>query len=137
MTFDSNQELWLANNAASSDLIVIDTVTGGYQINFGVNSDNDPDFNRTINDLTTLRIYYENTNTADTDGDGIIDDTYPNDDEKAFEVFTPSRYGNEAIAFEDLWFSYGHYDFNDLAFYRAMVILNSNIGGANQFYLSC
>ena len=29
MTFDSNQEFWLANNAGSSDLIIMDTQTGG------------------------------------------------------------------------------------------------------------
>jgi hypothetical protein len=29
MTFDSKEELWLANNASSSDLIIMDTQTGG------------------------------------------------------------------------------------------------------------
>ena len=31
MTFDSNQDLWLANNGSSSDLIIIDAVTGGWE----------------------------------------------------------------------------------------------------------
>jgi hypothetical protein len=30
MTFDSKEELWLANNASSSDLIIMDTQTGGW-----------------------------------------------------------------------------------------------------------
>lgn len=33
MTFDSDQELWLANSAGSSNLMVMDTQTGGWQIN--------------------------------------------------------------------------------------------------------
>jgi LruC domain-containing protein len=30
-------------------------------------------------------------------------------------LFTPSKYGTGTIAFEDLWPSYGDYDFNDVA----------------------
>ena len=129
MTIDSNQELWLANSASSSDLIIMDTVTGGWQYVYGVNAGNNTNFNRTINDLTTLRIYPDEVDTTDTDGDGIIDsdDSYPEDAEKAFEVFTPSKYGTGSIAFEDLWPTYGDYDFNDLAFtYRAIAVLNSD-----------
>lgn len=129
MTFDSNQELWLANSASSSDLIVMDTTTGGWQYNYGVNAGNSTNFNRTINDLTTLRIYSDTVDMTDTDGDGIIDseDSYPDNADKAFEIFTPSKYGNGSIAFEDLWPTYGDYDFNDLAFtYRAIAILNAD-----------
>lgn len=129
MTFDSNEELWLANNASSSDLIIMDTTTGGWQYNYGVSAGNNTDFNRTINDLTTFRIYSDVVDVVDTDGDGIVDvdDSYPDDAEKAFEVFTPSKYGTGSIAFEDLWPTYGDYDFNDLAFtYRAIIILNSD-----------
>lgn len=129
MTFDSNQELWLANNASSSDLIIMDTTTGGWQYNYGVNAGNNTDLNRTINDLTTFRIYSDTVDTTDTDGDGILDteDSFPDDAEKAFEVFTPSKYGTGSIAFEDLWPTYGDYDFNDLAFkYRAIAVLNAD-----------
>lgn len=128
MTFDSNQELWLANNASSSDLIIMDTVTGGWEYKYGINANNNSNLNRTINDLTTFRIYSDFTDVTDTDGDGILDteDSFPNDSEKAFEIFTPSKYGTGTIAFEDLWPTYGDYDFNDLAFtYRAIAILNS------------
>lgn len=31
MTFDSNKDLWLANNGSSSDLIIIDAVTGDWE----------------------------------------------------------------------------------------------------------
>ena len=129
MTIDSNQELWLANSGSNSSLIIMDTTTGGWQYQYGVDAGNNTNFNRTINDLTTLRVYSDSVDTTDTDGDGVIDseDSYPDDSEKAFEVFTPSKYGQGTIAFEDLWPTYGDYDFNDLAFsYRAIVILNSD-----------
>jgi hypothetical protein len=101
MTIDSNQELWLANSATSSDLIIMDTTTGGWQYNYGVNANNNTNFNRTINDLATLRVYSDVIDDTDTDGDGIIDseDSFPDDAEKAFEVFTPSKYGKGSIAF--------------------------------------
>jgi LruC domain-containing protein len=41
-------------------------------------------------------------------------------------LFTPSKYGTGTIAFEDLWPSYGDYDFNDVALnYQVIVKLNS------------
>lgn len=128
MTFDSNQELWLANNASSSDLIIMDTQTGGWQYRFGISAQNNTDFGRTINDLTTFRVYNDVVIEIDTDGDGVLDrdDKYPEDANKAFELFTPSKFGTGTIAFEDLWPSQGDYDFNDMALnYQAIVILNS------------
>ncbi len=128
MTFDSNQELWLANNASSSDLIIMDTQTGGWQYVYGVSAANNTDYGRTINDLTTFRVFSETVDETDTDGDGILDkdDSFPEDPEIAFELFTPSKYGKGTIAFEDLWPSTGDYDFNDLALsYQAIVYLNS------------
>lgn len=129
MTFDSNQDLWLANNASSSDLIIMDTQTGGWQYEYGVNANNNTDFGRTINDLTTFRVFSESTNEIDSDGDGVLDrdDSYPEEANKAFEIFTPSKYGTGTIAFEDLWPSNGDYDFNDTALnYQAITVLNSN-----------
>ena len=128
MTFDSNQELWLANNASSSDLIIMDTQTGGWQYNYGVSANNNTDLGRTINDLTTFRVFTETLDDPDMDGDGILDrdDAYPDDAEKAFEMFTPSKYGWGTVAFEDLWPSNGDYDLNDLAVnYRVVAILNA------------
>ena len=129
MTFDSNKELWLADNSSSSDLIIMDTQTGGWQYNWGKNSTSNTDFNRTINDLTTFKIYNNTVVDKDSDGDGILDseDSYPDDADKAFEIFTPSKYGKGTIAFEDLWPSYGDYDFNDVALnYKAIAVLNSD-----------
>jgi len=128
MTFDSNQELWLANNASSSDLIIMDTQTGGWEYRYGVSANNNTDFGRVINDLTTFRIFQENQETVDTDGDGIPDpdDKYPNDPDKAFETFTPSKYGYGTVAFEDLWPFSGDYDFNDLAVnYKVIAVQNA------------
>jgi len=129
MTFDSNQELWLANNGSSSNLIIMDTQTGGWAYKYGPNANNGSDFGRTINDLTTFRVISDDVNDTDTDGDGIpdVDDAYPEDEEIAFEYFTPSKYGQGTIAFEDLWPTTGDYDFNDAALtYQAIAKLNSD-----------
>lgn len=129
MTFDSNGDLWLANNASSSDLIIMDTQTGGWKYIYGISAKNNTDYKRTINDLGTFRVYTTVDTIVDTDGDGIqdSDDAFPNDATVAFESFTPSKYGTGTIAFEDLWPSYGDYDFNDVALnYQAIVKINSN-----------
>ncbi len=128
MTIDSNQELWLANNSSSSSLVIMDTVTGGWQYNYGIDANNNTDFDRAINDLSTLKIVSNVVDLTDTDNDGIIDseDEFPEDDEKAFEVFTPSKYGWGTLAFEDLWPTTGDYDFNDVAIkYKAIAVLNA------------
>jgi len=129
MTFDSNQELWLANNSSSSNLIIMDTQTGGWQYQYGASANNNSDFGRTINDLTTFRVFPDTASLLDSDGDGIIDqdDAYPDDAEIAFEFFTPSKYGKGTISFEDLWPTTGDYDFNDAALtYQAIALLNSD-----------
>ena len=129
MTIDSDGYLWLADAVGDGNLIIMDTQTGGWEYTYGAQANNNTNFNRRINDLTTLRVPNENPDTTDTDGDGIVDseDSFPEDAEKAFEVFTPSKFGTGSIAFEDLWPTYGDYDFNDLSFnYRAIAILNSD-----------
>ena len=128
MTFDSNKELWLANNSNSANLIIMDTQTGGWKYNYGVSANNNTDIGRAINDLTTFRVVSQIEEDPDTDGDGIVDreDSFPNNAEKAFEMFTPSKYGWGTVAFEDLWPTNGDYDFNDLAVnYRAIAVLNA------------
>ena len=128
MTFDSNGDLWLASNGSSSNLIIMDTVTGGWEYIYGPNSDSGVDFGRTINDLTTFTFNDEEAEDPDTDGDGIPDseDEFPEDAEKAFEQFTPSKFGWGTVAFEDLWPFMGDYDFNDTAInYRFVAVLNS------------
>lgn len=128
MTFDSNDELWLASNGGSSNLIIMDTQTGGWEYIYGPNSTSDINFGRTINDLTTYTIVDEEAEDPDSDGDGITDsnDEFPDDAEKAFEQFTPSKYGWGTVAFEDLWPFLGDYDFNDTAInYRFVAIINS------------
>ncbi|PQJ14494.1 LruC domain-containing protein [Aureicoccus marinus] len=127
MTFDSNNELWLANNSSSSDLIIMDTQTGGWEYIYGPNATSGVNFERTINDLTTYTVTVE-VEDPDSDGDGVSDsqDAYPNEADKAFETFTPSKYGWGTVAFEDLWPFQGDYDFNDTAVnYRFVAILNA------------
>jgi LruC domain-containing protein len=128
MTFDSQEDLWLANNASSSDLIVMDIQTGGWKYVYGTSAKNNTDYKRTINDLTTFRVYTTVETIIDSDGDGVQDqdDASPLDPNVAFELFTPSKYGNGTIAFEDLWPSYGDYDFNDVALnYKVILKLNA------------
>lgn len=128
MTFDSNKELWLANNSDSANLIIMDTQTGGWKYNYGVSANNNTDIGRAINDLTTFRVISQIEEDPDTDGDGIVDreDSFPDNPDKAFEMFTPSKYGWGTVAFEDLWPTNGDYDFNDLAVnYRAIAVLNA------------
>ena len=52
---------------------------------------------------------------ADADGDGVadVDDEYPNDDQRAFNIYYPAG-GFGSLAYEDLWPGKGDYDFNDL-----------------------
>ncbi|TYA74616.1 LruC domain-containing protein [Seonamhaeicola marinus] len=128
MTFDSNGQLWLANKGNNSDLITMDTETGDWQYVYGVNANNNTNFDRTINDLATFKVENTVESEPDSDGDGVIDsnDAYPNDADLAFEAFTPSEFGWGTFAFEDLWPHTGDYDFNDVALkYRFKAVLNA------------
>lgn len=64
----------------------------------------------------------------DSDGDGVPDDfdDYPDDDEMAFDNFTPSENTWGTLAYEDLWPRLGDYDFNDVVIdYNINQITNS------------
>lgn len=52
----------------------------------------------------------------DSDGDGCPDDQddYPNDPARCSNDYYPNATDYTSLAFEDLWTSYGDYDFNDL-----------------------
>lgn len=66
---------------------------------------------------------------ADADGDGVADnlDAYPNDGSRAANSYYPSENQFGTLGFEDLWPSYGDYDFNDLVVdYRHQYVLNAN-----------
>ncbi len=64
----------------------------------------------------------------DADGDGVGDseDDYPNDPERAFDVYYPNETDWGTLAFEDLWPGKGDYDFNDLIYdYHFKSVLNA------------
>lgn len=84
----------------------------------------DQDFNDVVYYITANPVRAINTGnlvplkitpSTDTDGDGIPDnnDEYPNDPNKAFNNWYPSKTTFGTIAFEDLWPSKGDYDMND------------------------
>ena len=87
-------------------------------------------------DNTKITVLPEN---LDTDGDGVLDsnDDYPNDSERAFDVYYPSKEGQGTLAYEDNWPTEGDYDLNDLVVkYRYKEIRNSlgRIKGLNVVY---
>lgn len=84
----------------------------------------DQDFNDVVYYITATPVTSVNTGnlnplkitpTTDTDGDGVPDiyDEYPNDPNKAFNNWYPSKTGFGTIAYEDLWPAKGDYDMND------------------------
>jgi len=81
-------------------------------------------YNGTINGCTWIQFI----NAWDSDGDGVtdLDDDYPLDDTRAFDNYTPLL-GAGTLAFEDLWPSWGDYDFNDLILdYRFKTVTNAS-----------
>ncbi len=65
----------------------------------------------------------------DDDNDGVSNgnDSNPNNSEEAFEMYYPSKTGYATVVFEDLWPSFGDYDFNDVSLrYRAKVVMDSD-----------
>lgn len=122
LTYDSNQELWWASNIApNGKVFIMDNVTGGWENRF------EP-YDHYIHDLATLPLDEELVKQTDSDGDGIIDfyDEYPEDADRAYNVYTPSIYGLGTYAFEDLWPNLGDFDFNDLVVnYRYTHVYNA------------
>lgn len=121
MAIDRNDRLYLATNDANSQLILMDKFDGSYQIA--------RTYNHKINDLGSLPCSVEELSTADNDSDNIINqlDDYPNDPDRAADLFTPSEFGWGTLGFEDLWPYKGDFDFNDLAIhYRFKSVLNAN-----------
>ncbi|TKB99002.1 LruC domain-containing protein [Pedobacter cryophilus] len=66
---------------------------------------------------------------VDEDGDGVFDefDEYPKDPRRAYNTYSPSKYGWGTLAFEDNWPLSGDYDMNDLVLnYRYTLVSNAN-----------
>lgn len=53
---------------------------------------------------------------TDSDNDGVLDDddAYPNDPDRAYNIYHPGEGNYGTLAFEDLWPDKGDYDFNDM-----------------------
>lgn len=72
------------------------------------------------------------TGDNDSDGDGVADDldAYPNDPNRAYNMYYPqgSADGWGTLAFEDMWPQMGDYDFNDLVLgYQLKLVLNADM----------
>ena len=85
----------------------------------GDNDFNDAVFYITANPFSAIitdQLETTQSTGPDQDGDGIADanDAYPNDPDKAFDIFTPSQGEFGSLAFEDLWPQKGDYDMNDM-----------------------
>ncbi len=120
MAIDRNDRLYLATNDAQSQLIEMDKFDGAWVVR--------ATYDHAINDLGSFKCFAEELADDDTDDDGIPDvqDKFPNDPDKAFENYTPSKIGWGSLAFEDLWPSKGDFDFNDLVInYRFTAISNA------------
>jgi len=122
LTYDSKGIMWWASNVnPKGKVFVMDDVTGGWEDRFS-------DYDHYIHDLATLPLDEELIPKVDSDNDGTIDfyDEYPNDNQKAYNIYTPSIYGLGSYAFEDLWPSVGDFDFNDLVInYRYTHVMNT------------
>lgn len=84
--------------------------------------------NPTIQNINTVNMPLLATTVIDADHDGVPDvsDDYPNDPNKAFNNYTPSKTGYNSLVFEDLWPGKGDYDFNDVVLsYRFNQITNA------------
>jgi len=79
---------------------------------------NDAVFYSTVTPYTAVKTenYKPIDTPKDADEDGVTDsrDEYPNDKNKAFNNYYPSKNNVGTLAFEDLWPNKGDYDFNDL-----------------------
>lgn len=79
---------------------------------------NDAIFYLTANPITAIdpEPYPDPEPIEDYDGDGVPDDVddYPEDPDRAFDVYYPGEDQFGSLAYEDLWPSKGDYDFNDM-----------------------
>jgi len=85
--------------------------------------------------IVNQSIMYDNVEVTisqlDSDGDGVEDDLddYPNDPERAFNVFYPNETDWGTLVYEDLWPATGDYDLNDLVLdYHFKSVLNAQNG---------
>ena len=129
-TFYSNEDLnpesgrllrhnVLLNNAAQGTFLI-----GFEDIDRRDGYGSDQDFNdlvvyaqsNPVEAISPLDIPYLEDKVKDTDGDGVPDDRdeYPNDKDRAYNRYYPSKTIWGTTAFEDLWPSEGDYDLNDL-----------------------
>ncbi len=116
---------------------ILSNVTGillGPEYQVGYYSSNGPEFIALgkvgiVSDVTTFPVLEQGQQMADSDGDGVPDDTddYPDDGNKAYNNYGPGEDTYGTLAYEDLWPITGDYDFNDVVIdYNFNVITNAS-----------
>ncbi len=97
----------------------------------GDNDFNDAVFYVTANpfsSVTKTQLAKAKPTRDDSDEDGVFDveDHYPNDPNRAFNLYFPAQDTYGTLAFEDLWPAKGDYDFNDLVVdYNHHLVVNA------------
>ncbi|PWJ42587.1 LruC domain-containing protein [Sediminitomix flava] len=120
MAIDRNDRLYMGTNDSNSQLIEMDKADGAWTVR--------KTYNHKINDLGSLPCTEDELDQTDSDGDGVLDvnDDYPNDPDRATDIYGPSKLGWGSYGFEDLWPKKGDYDFNDLVVnYRYTLVANA------------
>lgn len=120
-TIGSDGFLYYATNDTPSKVYKVNIQTGEAELLYTLSQFKASDFG----------IYFKDevAPVVDADNDGVPDteDEYPNDPDRAFNIWTPGENKWGTLAFEDLWPGMGDYDFNDMVVnYKFQQITNAD-----------
>jgi len=122
---DDRHVAMLWENTGSGNILLM-----GFEDILRTNTSCDHDFNDAIFSVSTSPLSSLKSSTIsgsgsfkkiieiqDSDGDGVNDafDKYPEDSERAYDQYYPSKNNNATLIFEDRWPYEGDYDMNDLS----------------------
>lgn len=120
-TIGSDGYLYYATNTTPSKVYKVNIQTGEAELLYTLSQFKANDFGAFFKD--------EIAPVDDTDNDGVPDteDEYPDDPDRAFNIWTPGENQWGTLAFEDLWPGMGDYDFNDMVVnYKFQQVTNAD-----------